>query len=141
MSCPDNKDAATDDFVNASFVSTSDSIQVLEETQSDNNSCILTVVRGKINLDLTSYHNGTALLYFKVSTQTDGSSNSPPVTANETYIQALSATVGIVNTSGYYGNFTPTFSDSNDCADADKQLGWLISDQVGVVTPRFQYNC
>jgi len=140
MSCSTNKSTATDNFNAASYSSSGSSIQLLEETQSSNNTCTLTSVRGKVRIDLTSYTTGTCTVYFKVSAQSGGSSNSPPVTANGTYKSALSATMGIVNTSSYYANSTPTFDGANDCSTADKQLGWILSDQVGAVQPRFRYH-
>lgn len=141
MSCSDNKTTATTNFNAASYSASASNISLTEETESSNNACTLTSVRGKIRLDLTAFSAGTCTVYFKVAAQTDGSSNSPPVTANSTYIAALSATLGMVNLSGYYGNTTPTFSGSNDCGAASKVMGWAILDAVGAIRPTFTYNC
>lgn len=141
MSCSDNKTTATTNFNAASYSASASNISLTEQTQSANNTCTLNSVRGKIRLDLTAFSAGTCIVYLKVDAQTDGSSNSPPVTANGTYIAALSATLGMVNLSGYYANTTPTFSASNDCGAADKLLGWAIIDAVGAIRPTFTYNC
>lgn len=141
MSCAANQTTATTNFNAASYTGSPQSIQLLEETQSSNNTATLTSVRGKIKLDLTGFSHGTCTVYFKVDPQTDGSSNSPPVTADSKYRSALSATLGIVNTSSYYANTTPTFSGSNDCSASDKQLGWVLNDQIGAVQPIFTYFC
>lgn len=141
MSCSTNKTDATTEFNAASFSSSVAAIKVLEKTEATNNKCTLTVVRGKIRLDLSGYTTtGSCITYFKVAPQSTGSSNNPPVTANNTYIAALSATMGQVNTSSYYANITPTFTSDNDCSGTE-EYGWLISDQVGAVRPNFTYNC
>lgn len=141
MSCSANKTTATTNFNSASYSSSFLNIQLSEETQSSQNTCTLESVRGKIRLDLTSFIFGTCTVYFLVDPQSDGSSNSPPVTADSKYHSALTATMGIVNTSNYYADTTPTFSGSNDCSASDKKLGWTITDQVGAVKPTFKYFC
>lgn len=139
MSCAGNKTTATTNFNAASFSASGSTIRVLERTQSTDNTCTLTVVRGKVELDLSDFTGtGTCLTYFKVTAQATGSSNSPPVTANGTYISALSATLGQVNTSSYYANITPTFTSDNDCS-GDESYGWVLADQVGAVQPVFTY--
>lgn len=140
MSCSANKTTATSNFNSASYSSSGSSIGLLEETQSTNNKCILTSVRGKVRLNLTSFSTGSCTVYFKVEDPGSGVTNSPPVTADGLYHAALTATMGIVNTSAYYANTTPTFDGSNDCSVSDTIMGWTLTDQVGAVQPRFRYN-
>lgn len=140
MSCSDNKTLATSRFNSASYSASAFDIGLLEETQSTDNTCTLTGVRGKVRIDLSAFPTGSCIVYFNVTPQTDGSSNAPPCTADSLFHPVLTATMGIVNTSDYYANTTPTFSGSNDCLSADKQLGWNLVDQTGAVKPNFQYN-
>jgi hypothetical protein len=140
MSCSSNKTDATTDFNAATYSASAALIQLSEETQSTHNECTIESVRGKIRMDLTDFHHGSCTVYFKVDTQTDGSSNSPPVDADSLFHEALAATMGIVNTSSYYANTTPTFSGSNDCSASDKSLGWILTDQTASVRPTFTYN-
>jgi hypothetical protein len=138
--CTDNQNTATNNFNAATYSGSAELIQLLEETKSLGNFAKVESVRGKIRLDLTAFSHGTCTVYFKVDTQGNGSSNGPPVTADNLFHSALAATMGIVNTSAYYANTTPTFSGSNDCSTADKQLGWILSDQEADVRPTFTYS-
>lgn len=139
MSCASNKTDATTNFNAASYSSSAAFIALSEKTESSNNKCTLSSVRGKVQLNLTSFSRGSATVYFKVDDQADGSSNSPPVTADSLYHSALSATMGIINTSNYYANTTPTFSGSNVCGASSTELGWILNDQVASVAPVFTY--
>lgn len=138
MSCATSKTEATAKFTAGSYNPSSELIQVLEQTNSLGVVQIKTV-RGKIEVDLTPFSTGTADVYLKVGTQPDGSSNSPPVTPDNLFHIALSATVGIVNTSAYYADITPTFSASNNCTVAT-DLGWIINDQITDIKPVFVYT-
>jgi hypothetical protein len=140
MSCATNKTDATTDFNSASYAGSAAFIALSEETELSDNTCTLNSVRGKIRLDLTDFTTGTCTVYFKVDTQSDGVSNGPPVTSDNLYHSALSATMGIVNTSAYYANTTPTFSGSNDCTASDKKLGWILNDQTADIRPVFTYH-
>ena len=137
MSCATNKTTAATNFTNAAFSSSVSTIRVREETAVTNEQVTLQVVRGKLELDLTDYDNGTAVLYVKVAPQTNGSSNGPPVVADSLFHSLLNATVAQVNTSGYYGDITPSFTISG-CPNEVK--GWTITDQIGVVAPVWTYN-
>lgn len=141
MSCAQNKTDCTTNFNSNSYSSSGSNIGLKEETKSSNNECDLESVRGKIRLDLAAFPHGACQVYFKVAAKTDGSSNSPPVTADGLYHAALSATMGIVNTSAYYANTTPTFNGANDCSATDKQYGWSITDQIAAIQPNFTYYC
>jgi len=138
--CDTNKTTAANNFASASYAGSAALIQLLEETKSSGSYAKLESVRGKVQLDLTAFPHGSATVYFKVDTQAQGSSNSPPVTADNLFHSALSATMGIVNTSSYYANTTPSFSSGNDCSTSDKQLGWILNDQTAAVSPTFTYN-
>lgn len=140
MSCNDSKDTTTALFEAESYHGSAALIQLLEQTQSSGNVATLLGVRGKIRLDLTAYSGGTATVYFKVDTQDDGVSNDPPVEADGLYHSALSATVGIVNTSDYYADVTPSFNVSNNCTLPVIKMGWILTDQLAIVNPSFTHN-
>lgn len=154
MSCGANQTTARTNFNSASFSSGVSPIEVYEETKSTNNQATVSVTKGTLGATLTfsgvtfpTVVNGTGSLYLKVAKQTDGSSNTPPITPTTpaTYSQdsaqavTLNTTFTSTTYANTYGSSAPTFSAGNDCGGADKIYGWFISDAqvIMVRTPIF----
>ncbi|MEM4247651.1 MAG: hypothetical protein QXH80_00085, partial [Candidatus Nanoarchaeia archaeon] len=101
-------------------------------------------VRGQIKVDLSNFNSlsvtgGTAITYFLVKAGTNGSSNSPPVTADGKFHAALSATLGIENISSVIPSNNPELTIEN-CGPSMIQKGWQLKEVVTIVTPKYIYD-
>jgi len=151
MSCTDNKAAARTAFGLASFASGSTPIQVYEQTQSTDNTATVSVTKGTISATLTfansifpTYVTGDGAVYLKISQQTDGSSNTPPVTASSPALfrkdTAQTVSLNNVFTSTTYADQyngisdAPTFSGDNTCSVGTFIKGWSMTDSQVVMT-------
>ncbi len=97
----------------------------------------MTVRRGMIYCDLTQRPGpGRALCYLRCVPQADGVSNGPPISPDGTFHAFASAPLGSEWSSTVVADFEPSFSTS--CPPVPHQTrGWMIIDQVVIVTPSF----
>lgn len=147
MSCTSNKTAARAEFVSNSFASGSTPIQVYEKTLSTNNEAEVSVTKGVVTATLTftagifpATVNGTGKLYLKISQQTDGESNTPPVEVEnpavfkEDTTQTVTMDTAFTSTTyaDQYSASAPTFSAGNVCGSTTI-LGWKMTDSQVVM--------
>lgn len=92
--------------------------------------------RGKIKSDLSPFVAGSAAIYLRTSAALDGSSNSPPTTADGTLHAYTTASVGSIYLSSTLAETKPSFTMVEPTTE---QRGWSIQEGVAVIALQFNY--
>jgi hypothetical protein len=94
----------------------------------------LFAMRSKLKVNLTNYTGTSASFYFIAIPGSNGSSNNPPVTADNLFHKADAISTGSTQYSQVYGSGTPAFSGSNNCPllrPGSTQYGWFVNALAG----------
>ena len=152
ITCAGAKAEASTVYASQSYASpfpTLVAIEVFERTgfsgPSTNVFARLFNMRGKVQIDLSGITAGTAKAFFRVFPQAQGSSNSPPATADGNYHQFDTPPVGSPYLSSYFGDQSAGFSGGTctiPISSGAETYGWKIkpdnaNDPVAIVKPTF----
>lgn len=131
VSCDEAIDAANVQWNANAWVPTLNLLGMFENTRTQFSPPFETHIssrRGKIYVDVSIYPDATVVVYLKVSPIGDGSSNSPPVAADNLF-HAFDSGSGPIYLSAALANNIPVFTSF--CTTPNTTKGWEVVDSGG----------